>query len=116
VNIWNPDNYKSLTPAQRSAVEARTPKGKTAVEYLNDLGAGLAAVDSYVEADRQADRTAHLPFFEHMLALPDDVRASEAVRIRDLCEKAGQDVSDLNEIIAGFAAQAEAAVRLSKER
>lgn len=58
MNIWNADNFSSLTPAQRRAVETRTPEGKTACEYLNEIGAGVSAVESYVEGDKQANRDA----------------------------------------------------------
>lgn len=108
MDIWNADNYSSLTPAQRRAVEARAPEGKTPVEYLNDLGAGLAAIDSYVGEDDVADARAFQPFFDAARRLSQPGRVALALDIRDRCAGEGQDVSELDRIIEGFAA-AEAA-------
>lgn len=57
-DIWNENNYATLTPQQRRAVESRKGTEETAVEYLNRIGAGVSAVDSYVEADKAAYRDA----------------------------------------------------------
>lgn len=58
MNIWNKENFSSLTDAQRRAVESRAGEGESGPDYLNRIGAGVSAVDSYVEADKGANRAA----------------------------------------------------------
>jgi hypothetical protein len=108
VNIWNDDNFASLTPAQRRAVEARAAAdGQSPVEYLNGLGAGLAAVSSYVEEDEREDAETFAPFFDKARQCSDAGLAAVAVFVRETAAAEGLDVSDLDALISGFQARAE---------
>jgi hypothetical protein len=58
-NLWTDGNFSQLSLAQQRAVGARAQAAsKESVEYLNDIGAGLSAVDSYVEEDKAQNRAA----------------------------------------------------------
>lgn len=56
--------YDALTPQEKASIEKRIPEPlsgqakMTGLEYLNSIGAGASAIQSYVEEDRSENRLA----------------------------------------------------------
>lgn len=100
--VWNPDNFKSLTPEQRAAVDARRAEDETGPDYLNRIGAGVAAIDSYVVEDERRDSETFAPFYRLSLRLTSELRMKRALEVREDARALGLDTSEVDKIIAGF--------------